>query len=68
MRTILQLLQLTLKLGILLISIYGIYLSFSASIMLGIINLVVAPAPFIIGSVKLAFGVDLAQKIVQALS
>lgn len=49
------------------ISIKGLILAFSASILVGIITLVVEPLPFIIGLVYLCNGTDLAQKILQLI-
>lgn len=48
-------------------TIVGLYLAFSASILLGIIVLLVEPAPLVIGLVYLFMGIDLAAKIMQAL-
>jgi hypothetical protein len=48
-------------------SIYGLYLAFSASIVLGIIVLFVEPAPFIIGIVYLGWGLNLAEKVMEML-
>ena len=47
---------------------YGLYLAFSASIILGIIVLVVEPSPFIIGAVALFFHKDLAQMLLDFLT
>lgn len=44
---------------------YGIYLAFSASIVLGIVALFVEPLPLIFGLVQLLADVNLAEKIVQ---
>lgn len=49
-------------------TLYGLYLAFSASIILGIIVFIVEPSPFIIGAVMMFFGKDLAQMIVEFLS
>ncbi len=46
-------------------SVYGIVLAFKASIVLGLVVLVVEPTPFIIGAVYLLTGTDLAQRVVQ---
>lgn len=46
-------------------SIYGLYLAFSASIILGILVLLIEPLPLIIGLAKLLTGIDIAQKIVE---
>jgi len=48
-------------------TLVGLYLAFSASILLGIIVLLVEPAPLVIGLVYLFMGVDLAAKIMEAL-
>lgn len=52
-----------LSLGSLALSIYGICLAFSASIILGIIVLFIQPAPFIIGLVMFFLEKNLAQEI-----
>ena len=52
----------TLVISALCISAYGLYLAFSASIVLGIIVLLVEPSPFIIGLYML-FGKDVASAI-----
>lgn len=44
-------------------SIYGLILAFSASIVLGILTLFVEPAPFIFGAVMFFAGTNLPQKI-----
>lgn len=44
-------------------TIYGVYLAFSASIILGIIVLFVEPAPLIIGLVMMFMHVNLATEI-----
>lgn len=49
-------------------TLYGLYLAFSASIILGIIAFIVEPSPFIIGAVMLFFHKDLAQIIVDFLN
>ena len=49
-------------------TIYGLYLAFSASIILGIIVFVVEQSPFIIGIVMMFFDKNLAQMIVDFLS
>jgi len=49
-------------------SVYGLYLAFSASIVLGIIVLVVEPSPFVIGVVAMFFHKDLAQMLVDFLT
>lgn len=49
-------------------TLYGLYLAFSASIVLGIIVFIVEPSPFIIGAVMLFFDKNLAQMIVDFLN
>ncbi len=49
---------------VLVSSIVGLYLAFSASILLGIIVLLVEPSPLVIGLVYLFTGTDLAEKLV----
>jgi len=44
---------------------HGLILAFSASIWLGIIVLIVEPAPLVIGLVYWIWGVDLAMKFMQ---
>lgn len=50
------------------LSLYGIYLAFSASIVLGILVLFLEPAPFVIGFVKVFAGIDIALRIVEFFS
>jgi ABC-type methionine transport system permease subunit len=52
----------------LVLTIKGLILAFSASILVGIIVLIVEPLPFIIGLVYMCNGTDLAQKILQLIS
>ena len=54
--------------GLIVSTIYGLYLAFSASIILGIIVLIVEPSPLIIGLVMLFFQKNLAQMIVDFLN
>jgi hypothetical protein len=49
-------------------SILGLYLAFSASALLGILVLIVEPAPLVIGCWYIFFGVDLAAKWMAALT
>ena len=49
-------------------TIYGLYLAFSASVVLGIVVLVVEPSPAIIGLVMFFFEKNLAQLIVDYLT
>lgn len=49
-------------------SIYGLYLAFSASVILGIIAFFVEPSPLIFGLVMFFFEKNLAQEIVNYLS
>lgn len=49
-------------------TIYGLYLAFSASIILGIIVFIVEPSPLIIGLVMFFFQKDLAQMLVDFLN
>jgi hypothetical protein len=53
---------------ILYASFLGLYLAFSASALLGIIVLIVEPAPLVIGLWSIFFGVNLAAKWMLALS
>jgi len=55
-------------LGTIGLTIYGLYLAFSASIVLGIIVFIVEPSPFIIGAVMLAFDKNIPEMIVAWLS
>lgn len=49
-------------------TLYGLWLAFSASIVLGIIVLLVEPSPAIIGLVMIFFGKNLAQILIDWLS
>lgn len=49
-------------------TVYGLYLAFSASIILGIIVFIVEPSPLIIGLVMIFFDKNLAQMIVEFLN
>ena len=46
-------------------SLYGLYLAFSASIILGIVILVIEPLPLLFGALMLFFNLDLASKIME---
>ena len=46
-------------------SLYGLYLAFSASIILGIVILVIEPLPLIFGALMLLFDLNLATKIME---
>lgn len=50
------------------LTIHGLYLAFSASIVIGIIAIVVEPSPLIISLVYIAFGKNIPQMILQWLS
>ncbi len=52
----------------LIASIYGLYLAFSASILLGIVCFFVEPSPLIIGLAMMAFHKNLAELLIQWLS
>jgi len=47
---------------------YGLYLAFSASILLGILVFVLEPSPFIIGFVMICFEKNLAQVVLDFLT
>lgn len=49
-------------------SIYGLYLAFSASIILGIVVLLIEPSPFIIGLIMFFFDKNLAQMLLDFLT
>ena len=49
-------------------AIYGLYLAFSASILLGIVALIVEPSPLVIGLVMFFFHKNLAQVIMDYLN
>ena len=49
-------------------AIYGLYLAFSASIILGIIVLLVEPSPLLIGLVMVFFHKNLAQMLIDFLT
>jgi hypothetical protein len=55
----------TFGLGVLALTIHGLYLAFSASIILGILVLFIEPAPFIISLCYLLSGINLAEEIVK---
>lgn len=50
------------------VTVYGLYLAFSASILLGLVVLVVEPSPAIIGLVMLFFEKNLAQALIDYLN
>ena len=50
------------------ISVYGLYLAFTASIILGIIALIVEPSPLLIGLVMIAFDKNLPEIIMNYLN
>lgn len=54
--------------GLLAMTIYGLYLAFSASIVLGIIALIVEPSPLIFGLVMFFFSKNLPEMILAFLS
>lgn len=54
--------------GILGATIYGLYLAFSASLLVGILALIIEPSPLIIGLVMLFFDKNLAQMLVDFLN
>jgi hypothetical protein len=54
--------------SLLLLTVYGLYLAFSASIVLGIIAFIVEPSPLIIGLVMFFFHKNLAQMLLDLLS
>lgn len=49
-------------------TLYGLWLAFSASILLGIVVLFVEPSPFIIGVVMFFWDKDLAQMLIEFLN
>lgn len=49
-------------------TVYGIYLAFSASIILGFVVLLVEPSPLIIGLVMMFFHKNLAQMLLDFLN
>jgi hypothetical protein len=49
-------------------SIYGLYLAFSASVLLGVLCIFIQPSPLVIGLVMLFFHKNVAQMIMDALS
>lgn len=55
-------------LGLLAATFYGLYLAFSASILLGVIVFLVEPSPLIIGLVMLFFHKNLAQMLMDFLT
>lgn len=63
MKAIFGLIFLTWWLSAIGLTIYGLYLAFSASIVLGVIVLVVEPTPFILGVLALFGHPEVAHKI-----
>lgn len=55
--------QLTLGLSVIGFSIYGLILAFQASLLVGVIALIVEPSPLIIGLVCFFTGTNLAQQL-----
>lgn len=53
--------------GALGVSLYGLYLAFSASIIVGIMAMIVEPAPLFLGLVQIFFDRNLAQELVNWL-
>ncbi len=53
---------------LLVLTVYGVYLAFSASIILGVIVLILEPSPLIIALVTLFLKPDLCQTIVKWLN
>lgn len=51
-----------------LTSLFGLYLAFSASVLLGFVVLLVEPAPLVIGLWYIFFGVNLAEKLLIAFT
>ena len=49
-------------------TLLGLYLAFSASLLLGLVVLVVEPAPLVIGLWHIFFGVDLAARFLATFS
>lgn len=68
MKAFLVLLIAGLALGTLFCTLYGLFLAFSASVILGIIALLVEPSPFIIGLVMVLFQKNLAELIMAFLN
>lgn len=50
------------------ISLYGLVLAFKASLLIGVLALIIEPAPFIIGLVYLVSDVNIAQKAAELLN
>jgi hypothetical protein len=49
-------------------SLLGLYLAFSASVLLGFVVLLVEPAPLVIGIASIFWGVNLAERILAELT
>lgn len=49
------------------ISIYGLILAFSASVIIGFAFLFISPAAFVTGLIKIIAGIDLAQRLAESL-
>lgn len=54
--------------GLLAATVYGLYLAFSASILLGILVFIVEPSPLVIGLVMMFFHKNLAQMLIDFLT
>lgn len=61
-------LYVSIVLGLVGLSLYGLVVAFHASILLGFIALVVEPLPLVIGLCKVFAGLDIAVKIVEYFS
>ena len=49
------------------LSVYGIYVAFSASIIVGIVSLIIEPSPLVIGGLMLFADYNLPEKLVEVL-
>lgn len=58
----------TFILAMLMTTIYGLYLAFAASLLLGFVVLLVEPAPLVIGLIALFGHPELCRRIVEAVS
>lgn len=54
--------------ALLSVSVYGLYLAFSASIVIGILALMFEPSPFVIGILMIGFDYNIPQAIIDFIS
>ena len=64
---IFALMMLSIWIGVIGCTLYGLVLAFKVSILIGVLVLIVEPAPFIIGFVALLTQTNLAQKLLELI-